>query len=185
MAPKYSMKILLHGCCAVCSGAVIERLKKDGHDVVVFFYNPNIFPREEYDLRCRETERYCGELGVKFIEGEYCHEDWLDKVKKHIAEPEGGKRCEICFAVRLAEAAQKASEENCDAVATTLTISPHKNAEVVNRVGKETAAVYGLEFLDTIWRKADGFKRACEIAKEKEFYHQDYCGCEYSRRCTD
>jgi predicted adenine nucleotide alpha hydrolase (AANH) superfamily ATPase len=176
------MKVLLHCCCAVCAGAVIERLKKDGHEVVAFFYNPNIFPREEYDLRRDEVARYCGEFSVDFMEGEYDHAGWLKKVEGRIDEPEGGKRCEICFAIRLSEAAQKAGEENCDAMATTLTISPHKNAEVVNRIGKECAAVYGLEFLDTIWRKADGFKRACQIAKEKEFYHQDYCGCEYSCR---
>jgi predicted adenine nucleotide alpha hydrolase (AANH) superfamily ATPase len=174
------MKILLHACCAVCAAAVIERLKKDDHEVVVFFYNPNIFPREEYDLRRKEVERFCGELDVVFVEGEYNHEDWLDKVKNYSIELEGGKRCEICFAIRLSEASQMASELKCDAMATTLTISPHKNAEVVNCIGKECAAIYGLQFLDTIWRKADGFKRACEIAKEKEFYHQNYCGCEFS-----
>lgn len=189
------MKVLLHICCAVCAGAVIEKLKQDDNKVIAFFYNPNIFPEEEYARRQVEAMRVCKELGVEFIEGENdhaCHAEatpkagqrrggWLEKVKEYAAEREGGKRCEICFAIRLSEASQKAKEIGCDAIATTLTISPHKNTEVVNRVGKECSEIYGLEFIDTIWRKAGGFKRACEIAKEKNVYHQNYCGCEFSR----
>ncbi len=176
------MKILLHVCCAVCGGAVIEKLKQDGNEVAAFFYNPNIFPEEEYSRRRDEASRICKEAGIEFVEGECDYKSWLEKVKEYAAEREGGKRCEICFAIRLSEAAQKASELGCDAIATTLTISPHKNAEVINKIGKECSEIYGLKFIDTIWRKAGGFKRACEIAKEKDIYHQHYCGCEYSKK---
>jgi len=175
------MKILLHSCCAVCSAAVIEKLQQSAHQVVVFFYNPNIFPHEEYEMRKKDVENYCAAKNVKFIEGEYDHERWLEDVRGHDNDLEGGARCGICFFKRLAESAQVASEQNCDALATTLTISPHKNVDVINQIGHEMAGMYGVKFIDTIWRKEQGFKRALELAKENDFYQQSYCGCEFSQ----
>jgi epoxyqueuosine reductase len=176
------MRILLHACCAPCGGQVINELKRAGHDVSVYFYNPNIFPEDEYELRLKEVERYCNKLGVELIEGKYEHDEWLDFIKGLENEPERGARCEKCFQKRLSEVAQRASEEGFDAIASTLTISPHKPAEMVNNIGHEFADFYNLKFIDNIWRKNEGFKKSCKISEEEDFHRQDYCGCEYSRR---
>lgn len=112
--------------------------------------------------------------------GKYEHDEWLALVEGFGNEPEGGARCEKCFQKRLAEVAQKASEEGFEALATTLTISPHKPAGLINKIGKEFADFYGLKFIDTIWRKDDGYKRSCEISKKENFHRQNYCGCEFS-----
>ena len=175
------MRVLLHDCCAPCGAQVINALKQDGHSVSVYFYNPNIFPREEYDLRLAEMKRYAEKLNVPLIVGKYEHDEWLEFVKGFEKEPEGGARCEKCFQKRLAEVAQKASEEGFDAFATTLTISPHKPAEAINRIGKELADFYGLKFIDTIWRKNEGYKKSCEIGRREGFYRQEFCGCGFGR----
>jgi len=174
------MKVLLHDCCAPCGAEVIENLKNNGHEVAVYFYNPNIFPAEEYDLRLTEMKRYAKKLNVPLIIGRYEHDEWLAAIEGLENEPEGGARCEKCFQKRLAEVAQKASEEGFEAFATTLTISPHKPATLINKIGKEFADFYGLKFIDTIWRKNDGYKRSCEISKKEDFHRQSYCGCEFS-----
>ncbi|MEK7159370.1 MAG: epoxyqueuosine reductase QueH [Patescibacteria group bacterium] len=174
------MKVLLHDCCAPCGAEVIENLKNNGHEVAVYFYNPNIFPMEEYELRLAEMKRYAKKLDVSLIIGKYEHDEWLESVKGFDQEPEGGKRCEKCFQKRLSEVAQKASEEGFEALATTLTISPHKPAGLINKIGKEFADFYGLKFIDTIWRKNDGYKRSCDISKKENFHRQNYCGCEFS-----
>jgi hypothetical protein len=178
---KY-MKVLLHVCCAPCGGQVINELKKQGHEVAVLFFNPNISPKEEYDLRFQEVKRYCDKLEIELIEGEYNHLSWLQKVKGHEGDPEQGERCKICFAARLSETAQVAAETDFDAIATTLTISPHKPAEIVNQVGEEVCGLYGIKFITEIWRKNEGYKKSCEISKQEDFHRQDYCGCEFSIR---
>ena len=176
------MKVLLHDCCAPCGAQVIKELQKDGHEVTVYYYNPNIFPEKEYQVRLNEMKRYSKKLGVDLIEGKYEHDEWLLAVKGFEAEPEGGARCEKCFMKRLSEVAQKAQEDGFEAFASTLTISPHKNAEVINRIGHELADFYNLEFIDTVWRKNEGYKKSCEISKEEDFHRQNYCGCEFSIR---
>lgn len=176
------MKVLIHVCCAVCGGYVIEKLKSDGHEVSVYFYNPNIFPEEEYALRLNELKRYADELGAKLIPSVYNHEEWLDAVKQFKDEKEGGRRCDLCFTHRLGEACQKARELGCDAVATTLTMGTQKPVDLINEIGKEMANFYNVRFIDTVWRKNEGVKRTNAIAKEKDFYRQDYCGCEFSGR---
>jgi len=176
------MKVLLHACCAVCAAAVIKKLQSKGHQLIVFFYNPNIFPEEEYQRRKQELERFFRKNQIIFLEGNYNHQDWLDKVKAYSHSPEGGQRCQICFCLRLSEAAQVAREQRCQALATTLTISPHKNPENINKIGKEMAEIYGLEFLAQVWRKQGGYEQACQIAKQERFYRQNYCGCEFSQR---
>ncbi len=176
------MKILLHSCCAPCGGQVISELTKHGHEVAVYFYNPNIFPEDEYQLRLQEVRRYTDELGIKLIQGKYAHDEWLDLVKGLENEPEKGSRCQKCFMHRLAEVAQKAHELGFEAFASTLTISPHKPAEMINQIGHELADFYGLQFIDNIWRKNEGYKKSCKISEEHHFHRQDYCGCEFSIR---
>ncbi len=176
-------KILIHVCCAPCGGQVIKEIENivgTGLDLFVLFFNPNIYPQEEYELRKAEVKRYCDKLKIEFIEGQYNHQAWLDNVKGYETEKEGGKRCELCFTYRLQELAQIASEKDCDAIATTLTISPHKPAELINEIGKEMAEMYGLEFISEIWRKNEGYKKSCEISKKEDFHRQTYCGCEFS-----
>jgi len=176
------MKVLLHDCCAPCGAYVIEELQKDGHKVTVYFYNPNIFPEEEYNLRLDEMKKYCEKYSVDLIVGKYEHDEWLEFIKGLENEPEKGKRCEKCFQKRLAEVAQKANEESFEAYASTLTISPHKPAEMINKIGHEFAEFYSLKYIDTIWRKNDGFRKSCKLSEDEDFHRQNYCGCEFSIR---
>lgn len=178
----YNMNILLHDCCAPCGAQVVQELKKSGHNVTIYFYNPNIAPEDEYKLRLAEMERYAKKTGTPLIIGKYEHDEWLEFIKGLENEPEKGKRCEKCFQKRLSEVAQRASEDGFDAYASTLTISPHKDAELVNKIGHEFADFYGLKFIDTVWRKNEGYKKSCDISKEEDFHRQDYCGCEFSIR---
>ena len=176
------MKVLLHDCCAPCGAQVIQELQKDGHEVSVYFFNPNIYPEEEYLVRFEEMKKYCKKNKVQLIVNQYDHDEWLDRVKGHETDKEGGERCKLCFMYRLSEVAQKAMEEGFESFATTLTISPHKNAEIINQIGHELADFYNLRFIDTVWRKNEGFKKSCKISEEEGFHRQDYCGCEYSIR---
>lgn len=176
------MKLLLHDCCAPCGAYVLDQLLKTGYTVTVFFYNPNIYPEEEYSWRKSEMKRYCAKRKVDFIDGDYDHADWVDHVKQYKDEPERGKRCRLCFALRLSEAAQKAAELSIEKFTTTLTISPWKLTEMINSVGREIAPIYGVEFLEFDWKKDDGYKKACLLSKKEDFRRQDYCGCEYSMK---
>ncbi len=179
------MKILLHDCCAPCGAYVVQALLRKGYEVTVYFYNPNIAPKEEYDLRLQEMQRFCEENNVKLIVGNYNTEDWLSAVAGLEKEKEGGARCEKCFTHRLGEGAQKAMEDGFEIFATTLTMSPHKPVEMINRIGHELAAFYGIKFLDTVWRENDGYKKACELSKEYGFHRQNYCGCQFSMRSDE
>lgn len=160
----------------------MRELQAMGYSVSAYFYNPNIFPQEEHDLRLEEAKRLCAIEKIELLESENSHDEWLEKVKGHETDTEGGKRCDICFTLRLSETAQIAQENGFDAIATTLTISPHKNAVMINEIGHEMSGMYGLEFVDRVWRKEDGYKKSCEIAKDRDFHRQDYCGCEFSIR---
>ena len=173
-------KILLHACCATCSGHVLHILKEDGWNVTVFFYNPNIHPQEEYKVRMNELKEYCIKNKVSFIEAGYDTKRWFELTKGMESESEGGARCEVCYRMRLEKTAREAKENGFNAFASTLTISPHKKADVVNRLGKELAREYQIDFLEADWKKQNGFKCACEIAKKEDFYRQNYCGCSYS-----
>jgi len=175
MKPKF----LLHTCCAVCSGHVIQQLKKE-FDVMAYFYNPNIHPVTEYEKRKMTLEQYCHKYKIQFIKGEYSWEDWIESVRGSEAEPEGGYRCNICYKIRLEEVARKAKELDCDYFGSTLTISPHKKADIINPIGKEVGEKFGIKFYEADWKKQDGFKKACEISREEDFYRQNYCGCVYS-----
>jgi predicted adenine nucleotide alpha hydrolase (AANH) superfamily ATPase len=171
------MKILLHICCGVCAGSVAERLLLEGHQLTGYFFNPNIHPSAEYEMRLEVARRVADWLGFPLESASYEIETWLTETVALAQEPEGGKRCEVCYRIRLQAAHQYMKERDFDAFATTLTVSPHKSAGVVNRVGKE---IGGDRFLARDFKKQDGFKRANEIARKLGLYRQHYCGCVYS-----
>ena len=170
-------KLLLHCCCAPCSSAVIERIK-EFFDITFYYYNPNIFPQEEYDLRGQEFEK----LGVKVVAETYNHEDFLKLVKGKENEKEGGIRCQICIADRMDKSFRYAKAHSFDIVTTTLTISPHKNCEFINQLGEQLEEKYKIKYLHADFKKQNGYLRSIQICKDLEIYRQDYCGCEFSKQ---
>lgn len=174
-------KLLLHICCAPCSTVPIKRLAEK-YSVSGFFYNPNIYPSDEYFFRQNEFEKYLKELNIPAVSGKYNNESWEEAVKEYTKESEGGKRCAICYHLRLYETALKAKELGYDLFTTTLTISPHKNAEMINKIGLEIQEEFGVGFLAENFKKQDGFKESCEMSRGKNMYRQDYCGCRHSIR---
>ena len=175
--------LLLHSCCAPCSTAVVERLMEN-FCVTVFYFNPNITESEEYNLRLNEQKRYLKETygdAVKIIEGRYSAREFFAAATGLEKEPEGGKRCEACFELRLNETAKIAKEGGYRYFCTTLTVSPHKNAELINEIGTHAGERYGVEFLPSDFKKRGGFKRSCELSEKSGLYRQNYCGCIYSK----
>ena len=173
------MKVLLHICCGVCAAGVVERLHSEGHQVLGMFYNPNIHPVEEYDRRLEVARRVASELGFPLTVPFYEPDEWFHEAEVLTDEPEGGRRCEICFRLRLRRAHDYMTEQQADAFTTTLTIGPRKSADVINNIGRE---IDSGRFLVRDFKKKAGFRRAIELAKQWELYRQDYCGCIYSRR---
>ena len=173
--------MLLHVCCAPCSPYVVEKLK-DEHEVTLYFYNPNIHPEEEYHRRLRELRRWAGKAGVALIVEEYEIDRWFEATKGMFEEPEGGARCEICIELRLARTAGKAAELGFEAFGTVLSVSPHKDAALINCIGEEQAGEQGVEFLPADWKKKDGFKITTQMGRKLGLYRQDYCGCMFSLR---
>lgn len=177
-------EILLHACCAPCSSYVLEYLAQY-FDIKVFYYNPNISPREEYEFRLNELERLIRETGytnVRMTDAKYDPENYEQTVKGLENEPEGGRRCEKCFRLRLEETAKKCVEQGIKYFTTTLTISPLKDAGMLNSIGEEMAGKYHLTWLPSDFKKKDGYKRSIELSREYGLYRQDYCGCLYSKR---
>lgn len=177
--------LLLHVCCAPCSSYVLEYLS-EYFDITVFFYNPNITPKEEYDHRVRELMRLVSEMGlsekVRIVEGEYEPELFFARTKGLEQEPEGGARCEECFHLRLQKACEYAAAHDYDYVTTTLTISPLKNADLLNCVGNEEGKKAGVTYLDSDFKKKNGYKRSIELSAIHNLYRQNYCGCIFSKR---
>ena len=180
--------LFLHSCCAPCSSYCLEYLSKY-FMITVFYYNPNIFPDSEYEDRVKEQERLIRELnesGVKhpihLVKGAFCPEVFYEAVKGLEREPEGGARCTECFKLRLEESAKLAKEGNYDYFTTTLTISPLKDAERLNQIGEEMGGKYGVKFLNSDFKKKNGYKRSTELSREHDLYRQNYCGCVYSRQ---
>ena len=171
--------LALHSCCGPCSSYVLECLLP-WFDVTLFYYNPNIHPEEEYLHRMREQERLCRELGVDFVTCVYDPERYFELVRGYEKEKEGGARCSICFRMRLEHTAQMAKERGIGLFTTTLTVSPHKNAQVINPIGEAVASQYGLTWLPSDFKKKNGYKRSIELSKEHGLYRQDYCGCVFS-----
>ncbi|MEK6680635.1 MAG: epoxyqueuosine reductase QueH [Nitrospirota bacterium] len=174
-------KMLLHVCCAPCSSAVLERLR-DEFDITGYFYDPNIHPEEEYIRRLEEGRRFYREIGIPLIEACYDTDRWFAKTAEFKEAPEGGRRCEICYDMRLNKAAGFARENNFDIFATVLSISPHKKAEKINNIGRSIAEKCGIKFYEADFKKKDGFKRSLELSREYNLYRQDYCGCIYSKK---
>lgn len=174
-------KLLLHACCAPCSSYVVEYLK-DYFDIAILFYNPNIYPKEEYELRLREEIKLAEHFNVELICGDYYPQEFFDEVKGYENEPEGGERCLRCFRQRLLYTAKKAKELNFDYFTTSLTISPLKNVENLNRIGIEVGKQEGVEFLLSDFKKKGGYARSVELSNQLGFYRQNYCGCVYSKK---
>ena len=184
-------KILLHACCAPCTVGVYEQLK-DNFNVTLFWYNPNIFPKAEHDRRLNELLNLCDEKNIRIIVGDYDwseeHGYWLQVIKGLEKEPERGERCEVCYKMRLEATAAIAAQANdhhegeFDFFAAELSISPHKNSEAINEIGKKVAEEFGLKYFEADFKKNDGFLKASKISKTLKLYRQDYCGCEFSKR---
>lgn len=172
---------MLHACCAVCAGYPLNLLREKGLEPVVYFFNPNIHPVEEYNRRLEELIRYCEKQNIKLIIGENKTQEWFDYVKGLEQEPERGERCKKCFEYRLTETAKKAKENGINTFSTTLFISPHKVRNDIIEAGIKAAEKYGLAFDDTDFRKQNGFLKTMTIAKEENFYRQNYCGCIYAQ----
>ncbi len=173
-------KLLLHSCCAPCLTHPLTELQKD-FEVVLFFYNPNIQPRAEYDIRLTEAKKYChGKCEI--LEGNYDPEVWFEKIKGFENEPERGARCRICYEMRLAKTAELAAKSSFQFFATTLSISPHKNSDWLNEIGRELSSKYGVKFLESNWKKCDGFKKSLELSAAANLKRQNYCGCVFSRK---
>ena len=184
--PNGESSLLLHSCCAPCAGEIMEAVAASEIKTTVYFYNPNIHPIQEYELRKEENKRYCQKLGLDFIDGDYDKDNWFKRIKGLENEPERGERCTKCFDMRFERSALYAHENNFFLFATTLGISRWKDLDQVNNSGLRAADRYsGLNFWDFNWRKAGGSPRMIEISKREEFYQQEYCGCVYSLRDTN
>ncbi len=173
---------MLHACCGICSGYPISLLQDMGYSVVVYFYNPNIFPEEEYNIRLEAEKILCKHFGCELIIGNYEPQVYYDCVKGLENEPEKGLRCDKCFELRLSNAAKKAKELGIDIFTTSMVISPHKNYEKLTKIGEQIAKEYGLEYLSTNFRKQDGFLKTNQISKALNLYRQNYCGCKFALR---
>lgn len=170
---------MLHSCCGPCSTVVIERLK-ERFDVTVFYYNPNIEPFEEYEKRKAEQKKVCQFLQVPFVDADWENEKWHQFVKGLEQEKEGGARCEKCFYCRLKKTAEFAKQNGFKIFASTLSVSPHKNSDVINKVGQEISDLLKIEFLPESFKKKDGYLRSIALSKEFGLYRQNYCGCHFS-----
>jgi predicted adenine nucleotide alpha hydrolase (AANH) superfamily ATPase len=175
------LKILLNVCCAPDATHTINALREAGYEPITFFYNPNIHPRDEYYKRVADMEKLAGISSVENVpDVPYDIEEWFSLCKPYAKEPERGKRCEVCFRMRMEKTAQKAKELAVEIFATTLTISPHKDMTLINRLGKEAAEKYGVKYFESNFKKQDGFKKSIVLSRQYGLYRQDYCGCSYS-----
>ena len=174
--------ILLHSCCGPCSSYVLEYLNRY-FKIKLFFYNPNIHPEEEYQRRLQAQKKVLESLPLKdveLIEGEYEPSVYFEAVKGLENEPEGGKRCEVCIRLRMERAAEEAVKLKADYFATTLTVSPHKNAPYINSAGEDIEKTVTVPYLVSDFKKKNGYKRSVELCRIYDIYRQNYCGCTYS-----
>ncbi len=176
-------RILVHVCCAPDALFVFGVLKEE-YTVTGFFSNSNIHPREEYELRLEEARKVARTLGVTLLEDAYDPEGWFALTRKFKDEPEKGRRCDVCYAARLRRTAERAARDGFDAFTTVMSLSPWKKAAVINRIGRQFAARYGVAFLAADFKKKDGFKKSVDLSRAQGLYRQDYCGCLYSRNAS-
>lgn len=181
--PNEQDKLLLHSCCAPCSGEVMEALQASGIDYTVFFYNPNIHPEKEYLIRKEENIRFAEKHNIPFVDADYDTDNWFERAKGMKDEPERGIRCTMCFDMRFERTALYAHEHGFHVISSSLGISRWKNMQQINDCGTRAAAKYpDIVYWDYNWRKKGGSQRMIEISKREEFYQQEYCGCIYSLR---
>ncbi len=184
-------KLLLHACCAPCSTACLEVLSHH-FDITIFFYNPNIHPKQEFDKRFDELKQFVNQKNseslsnqesdiIKTLCIDYDPNEFFDCIKGLENEKEGGERCKKCFWLRLSKSAEIAKQNNFDYVTTTLTLSPYKNSQLLNAIGKELEQIYGVKYLFSDFKKNDGYKKSIELSKKYNLYRQDYCGCIFSK----
>lgn len=174
-------RLLLHSCCGPCSSYVLEYLSAH-FNVTLFYHNPNIFPEEEYEKRLKSQEKLLKQTGwAELLPSKYDHKEFIAAAKGLENEPEGGARCTECFKLRLEKTAQAARDGKFDYFATTLSVSPHKNADLLGHLGEEIGKKYGVAHLPSDFKKREGYKRSIELSKQFDLYRQDYCGCEFSK----
>lgn len=184
--PNSDHRLLLHSCCAPCAGEIMEAVAACGIKATLFFYNPNIHPQDEYELRKNENKRFAEKLGFDFIDADYDTDNWFARAKGLEQEPERGARCTACFDMRFERTALYGSENNFNVISSTLGISRWKDMDQINDSGVRAAEPYdGMTYWTINWRKGGGSSRMIEIAKREQFYQQEYCGCVYSLRDTN
>ena len=180
-APMGETTVLLHTCCAPCSSAIIEALLQNGITPIIYYCNPNIYPREEYEIRKNECTRYAQALGLEIVDADYDHENWLAEMKGLESEPERGGRCLKCFKLRLLRTAQYARERGIKVITTTLASSRWKSLDQINEAGQWACGTEETPvWWNQNWRKGGLQERRNQILKEYDFYNQRYCGCEFS-----
>ncbi len=188
LADNKTPTLLLHACCAPCSSYCLEYLSQY-FNIIVYYYNPNISQKSEYEYRLAEEKRLISEMkfknSVTIVEGEYNPADYYEAVRGLEKEPEGGKRCERCFRLRLLASAKKAKELGADYFTTTLTISPLKNAQILNAIGEEMAEAVGSVWLYSDFKKREGYKRSIVLSHEYNLYRQNFCGCVFSKAASE
>lgn len=177
MTSDKKRKMLLHTCCAPCAIGIIEQLKKE-YDLTLYFYNPNIYPKDEYEKRLEEVRKISEKFGVDLVEGKYDCDEWMKVIKGHEEDKEGGERCGICFYFRLEKTAEFARDEGFDVFTTTLSVSPHKNSKIINLTGEELGEKHGVVFLREDFKK--DYEKSVELSKRYGLYRQNYCGCLFS-----
>ena len=184
--PGGEKKVLLHSCCAPCSGEVMEAMLASGVEYTIFFYNPNIHPEREYLLRKDENIRFAEKHNVPFVDADYDTDNWFERAKGMEWEPEKGARCTMCFDMRFDRTALYAHEHGFKVMTSSLGISRWKDMNQINTSGKRAVSAYdGLSYWDYNWRKGGGADRMIDISKREQFYQQEYCGCVYSLRDTN
>ena len=183
MVPTGVEQVMLHACCAPCSSAIVEWMVQHGVKPTIFYYNPNIWPKEEYEIRKNESKRHAESLSLRWIDGDYDHSRWLEAVRGLEGEPERGGRCLQCFTVRLMATALEARRQGIATFATTLASSRWKSLEQIAEAGqKAQEAVAGTTFWAQNWRKGGLQERRNQLLRQYRFYNQQYCGCEFSQR---
>ncbi len=184
--PGGHKKVLLHSCCAPCSGEVMEAMLASGIDFTIYFYNPNIHPLKEYEIRKHENIAFAEKHNIPFIDADYDVDNWFERAKGMEMDPERGRRCTMCFDMRFERTALYAHEHGFPVITSSLGISRWKNMNQINDCGVRAAEKYpGLQYWEYNWRKGGGSARMIEISKREHFYQQEYCGCAYSLRDTN
>lgn len=184
--PDNRQRVLMHSCCAPCSGEVMEAMTASGIDYAIYFYNPNIHPDREYAIRKEENIRFAEQHNIPFIDADYDKDNWFERVKGLEDAPERGERCTACFDMRFERTALYAHENGFDTITSSLGISRWKDMKQINGCGERAAARYpNMLYWTYNWRKGGGSQRMIEISKREQFYQQEYCGCIYSLRDTN